>query len=173
MRVILMSLVFLFPLSVSAQAVCGPQDYDSKQAPNFACPGPEEDAMVPELNPPPSVPLQQGKAVEAPWDGALVHRDRLVEYGLRLKALRRLRWADRLYIAERYRIEIEHLEAVATIRDELTEEQLQYHQQRARTAERAVTRAQAWYRSWGFGFLSGFIASGLLVALAVYVGVAL
>ena len=162
-------LVLFYPSSGLTQTVCGPQDYDSKQAPNFDCPGPEEEALVPRLNPPPSIPVHQGKVVEAPWDGALVHRDRLVALGLKIKALRRLRWADRLYIAERYRIEIEHARATGTIREALLEEQAEYHRERATAAERSARRASAWYRSWWFGFLSGTLVSAALVALAAYV----
>ncbi len=162
-------LVALYPSQGLTQTVCGPQDYDSKQAPDFDCPSPEEEALIPRLNPPPSIPVHQGKVVEAPWDGALVHRDRLVEYGLKLKALRRLRWADRLYIAERYRIEIEHVRETATIREGLLEEQAEYYSEQALAAERRARSATAWYRSWWFGFLSGTLVSAALVALAAYV----
>jgi len=162
-------LIVLYPSSGLTQTVCGPQNYDSKQAPNFDCPGPEEGALIPRLNPPRSVPMKQGDIAEAQWDGALVHRDRLVEYGLKLKALRRLRWADRLYIAERFRIEVAHARETATIRETLLEEQAEYHQERATAAERAVRRAGAWYRSWWFGFLSGTLVAAALVALAAYV----
>ena len=166
-------LVILFPQPSMAQTVCGPQDYDAKQAPDFDCPSPDESSMIPRLNPPPSVPVKVAENITATWDGALVHRDRLIEYGLKIKGLRRLRWADRLYIAERYLIEIEHARTTGAVREELLEEVAEYHQERATAAERAVRSANAWYRSFGFGLVVGFIGAGLLVALSVYVGTAL
>lgn len=165
-------LVTLYPSQGLAQ-ICGPQDYDSEQAPNFDCPSPEEEALVPRLQPPPSVPVPQGETVTAEWAGVLVHRDRLILNGLKISALRRLRWVDRLHLAGRYQIEIEHARATGAIRETLLEERVDYYQGRATTAERATRHASAWYRSFGFGLVIGFVAAGLLVALSVYVGVAL
>lgn len=166
-------LIVIYPAQGLAQTVCGPQDYDSEQAPNFECPSPEEEALVPRLRPPASIPIHQGESVTAPWDGILVHRDRLILNGLKISALRRLRWVDRLHLAERYRIEIAHARATGAIRETLLEEQADYYQGRATVAERATRHASAWYRSFGFGLVVGFVAAGLLVALSIYIGVAL
>lgn len=162
-------LITIYPAQGLAQTVCGPQDYDSEQAPNFECPSPEEEALVPRLHPPSSLPVRQGDTLTAPWDGVFVHRDRLILNGLKVTALRRLRWADRLHIAERYRVELEHARATGTIREELLEEQAEFRQERALAAERSARRANVWYRSWWFGFLLGTLTSTALVALAAYV----
>jgi hypothetical protein len=169
----LIILLLCLPSPLFAQTICGQQDYDGESEPDFECPSPGEDALTPDLHPPSSIPAPLGALTESPWDGVLVHRDRLVEVGMRLKALRRLRWADRLRLAERYHLELSHLRDTQRIREELLAAQEAAQRTRAEVAERRATSARAWYRSWGFGFLMGFLASGALVVLAVYLGVAL
>lgn len=148
---------------------CDRQDYDSTKAPDFNCPGPEEESLVPPLSPPKAVPVHQGEGVVADWDGALVHRDRLILLGLKLSAVRRLRWADRLRVTKRCDIELEYLREQNEIREELFEQQNEAQRERALAAERRVRSAEAWYRSWWFGAILGFTGAAALVALAAYV----
>lgn len=155
-------LIIVYPSSALCQ-YCGPQEYDSKAAPDFDCPGPEEEALTPDIDLPPSSPVRQGETVEAPWDGALVHRDRLIQLGLRLKAVRRLRWADRLRLAERYQLELEHVENTRRIAQELLDAQVATLRQRAAAAERRASSSSVWYRSIWFGLLLGIISSAVLV----------
>lgn len=155
-------LIVLYP-SLAFSQICGPQDYDAKVAPNFDCPSPEEEVLSPDDRPPPSSPVREGQVVEAPWDGALVHRDRLIQLGLRIKAIRRLRWVDRLHLAERYQLELEHLENVRRITQELLESQVASLRQRATAAEQRAERSGAWYRSIWMGLILGIVSSAVLV----------
>jgi hypothetical protein len=160
--------VFLVGPELHGQTVCGLQNYDSEEPPNFSCPGPEESSMVPMLNPPPSVPVEAGDLMEAQWPGALVHRDRLILMGLRLTASRRLRWADRQRLAGTYRLELDDLREQNRIQEEFLEEQAAALRQRVVAAERRATRATVWYQSVWFGLVLGLATAALLVVGAAY-----
>jgi len=160
-------LLLALPRVVSAQT-CVRQSYESAEPPDMDCPGPGEDVLVPELELPASLPVRRGETVLAPWDGALVHRDRLVYLGLRIRALRRLRWLDTLRLTERCTIVSEHQEEVAQIREELLRAQAEDAERRAATAEQRSEGAEAWYRSVWFGIVLGAVGAGLLVVLAAY-----
>jgi len=161
-------LILLHPSSALCQTICPPQDYDSETPPNFDCPGPEETYMIPDLNPPRSVPVEEGTELVAEWEGALVHRNRLLEVGFTITGLRRLRWADRLRLAREYQIQLEHAEELARIRLEFMEEQRDVYQERARAAEQRADRARSWWRSPALWFTIGVLTAGALVALTAY-----
>jgi hypothetical protein len=166
-------LVLLFPAAAFAEESCGPQNYDADTTPNFECPSPGEADLVPNLRPPLAIAVREGQTVVSAWEGALVHRDQLILVGLRLQALRRLRWLDRfvgrarLEVEDTYRAELRQADA------EFCDSRVQHYQEVALAAEQTSSRASAWYRSFGFGLAVGFLVSGLLVALAVYLGLSL
>lgn len=158
-------------------APCGPQDYDSDEPPDFTCPGPEERDLRPELHPPEAVPVYRGWAVvdedgeprlTVAWDGALVHRDRLIEAGLWLHTVRRLRWADHLRLRREYDIRIQHAEAMAQARLDHMEAQRDAYQERWQASEQRVQSAQAWWRHPALWFTVGMITAGGLVALTAW-----
>jgi len=172
MRVLLAVLALLYPGHVWAES-CTPQDYTSTTAPNFECPSPEEEALTPNLSPPPAIPVHTGECSPAPWDGALVHRDRLVLLGLKLQAVRRLRWSDTLRFRALYTVELNHARREEELVTRALEEQVVTYRERALQAEQRTGNATAWYRSWWFGFVLGVVSAGGLVALAAYVVTAL
>jgi hypothetical protein len=99
----------------------------------------------------------------------LVHRDRLVYLGLRIRALRRLRWLDTLQLTQRCLIQTEHAEDVADIREDLLRAQAADAERRATRADRQAQRAEAWWNSVWFGLVLGVVGAGLLVVLVAYV----
>lgn len=161
-------LVLLFPLTAWGQTICPPQDYASEEEPNFDCPSPGEREMVPDLNPPASVPARTGVAVTPPWDGALVHRDRLVELGLRVHALRRLRWADTLRLAAQYAVGLEHAQELGRVQLEQMTAQRDAYRERWQAAEERASRAERWWHSPAFWVGVGIVVAGCLVALTAY-----
>jgi len=164
----LLILILLF-LPQTASGECARQDYDSKQAPDFDCPGPEEEVLTPDLQAPPSIPVHQDEEVVPQWDGALVHRDRLVLIGLKLRAVRQIRWVERLRLSELHQIELAYVREQNAIREELLERQAVAARERALAAESRTDRAQAWYRSVWFGLILGFTAAAALVVAAAYI----
>lgn len=161
-------LILLAPMAAAAQTICPPQDYDSETEPNFDCPSPSEESMIPRLSPPPSIPVEVGDVVEAQWEGAVVHRDRLVRMGLTITALRRLRWADRLRLRAEFQIRLEHQDEVCDANLEHAQAETEVYQEALQLANERVESSQAWYRSWWFGFTLGVVAAGALVALTAY-----
>jgi len=147
---------------------CGPQDYDGEQPPDFTCPGPEERDLRPELHPPDAVAVRQGWVVvdaegelrlSLLWDGAVVHRDRLIEAGLWLYTVRRLRWADRLRLSREYDIRLHHAEEMGQARLDHMEAQRDAYEERWRIAEQRVRSAQTWWRSPVLWFAVGVVAT--------------
>jgi hypothetical protein len=176
-RQLAVALVLLFPATATAQTICGPQNYDLPQPPDFTCPSPDESGLVPDLNPPPSISVQtgwkllnaQGQVVKnIEYDGAIVHRDKLIEMGLKLHAVRRLRWADRLRLKGEYDVGLQHCEDTHVAEEKLLRTQRDDVQARLTVQERLTSDANHWSRSWMFGFLIGFLTMGLTVMLAAY-----
>ena len=167
MRVLLPFLVLLYSFEARGQD-CGLQDYDSETQPDFNCPGPGEADLRVDLRPPASISVRQGVSVIPLWDGALVHRDRLVEVGLNLAAVRRLRWLDRLRLREEFAIEQQYQDQLAGTRLHFAEQQRDTYQERALAAERAIQSSNPWWRSPVLWFSVGMVVSGALVALTGY-----
>ena len=162
-------LALMFPVELFAEEVCEQQNYDTIEEPDFNCPSPGETEFVPDLRPPPSISVIEGVTLEVPWSGALVHRDKLVEIGLNIKALRRLRWLDRIRILGEYQIQLEHQEGVCDANIEHANERIEMIRGALDQANENVSAAKKWYRSFGFGFTVGIISAGILTALAAYV----
>lgn len=161
--------VMLLPSrSLAEGEPCQPQDYDSINQPRFDCPGPGELELRVDLDAPASVAVREGQEVVAPWDGALVHRHRLVEVGLSLQAVRRLRWLDRLRLGEECQVSLEHSQEVAMARLEYMEAQRDGYQEQVAAEQARTHSAQAWFRSWWFGVVVGVVSTAALVALTAY-----
>jgi hypothetical protein len=177
-----LSVMFLLALTLvlracnsEAQTVCGPQRYDTVEPPDFSCPGPDESVMIPDLNPPPAVAVRAGtklvdgvKTTVLEWDGAVVHRDKLIEMGLKLQGIRRLRWVDTLRLKTQCEIDTRYAEEVGEARQKLVVAERDAARATLRDTRQALTSSTAWYRSWQFGFVLGILSAGLLVGLAAY-----
>lgn len=169
MKTLILVLALALPVRVFAEDVCEPQDYDSEDEPNFNCPSPEEGLLVPHLNPPASIPVAEGESVTAPWDGALVHRDRMLKLGSTITAVRRLRWNDRLRLLAEYRIMLNYSEEICDANANHSHAETEIYREALQTANERVESSQAWFRSPWFGFTIGFISAAALVALSAYV----
>lgn len=165
--IVILLLILLLPAR-AAWGQCPDQDYSAASAPDFGCVSPGERDMAPQLGAPDSLPVRSGETVTAPWDGALVHRDRLLEVGLQIKGLRRLRWIDRLQLSGNYTAQRDYLEALLVAE--------QAHQERLRDRYEAqldklneqLTKSSAWYRSAWFGIVVGIAVTSLAVAALAF-----
>ena len=167
MRILLILLLTIPPRFAIAEA-CGPQNYDSETEPNFDCLGPGEAELRGSFGAPSSVPVDQGDQITAPWDGALVHRDRMTQLGLYLKVLRRLRWADRLRIRTEYEIILEAESQIAGARLRYAEQRVETYREQAVRAVNQENKARSWWRSPVLWFAIGVLTAGGLTALAAY-----
>lgn len=159
----------LFPLFAQGEP-CEPQNYSSPQSPDFSCPAQDELALVPnsvELWPA-SIPVTRGQSFVAPWDGILVHRDRLIELGLRLKAVRRLRWIDGQAVTARLSLEQRYRDRILSIsRDHLRQEQERWQREND-VLRKSLASQGKWYRSFWFGYLMGTVVLVLAGGVVIY-----
>lgn len=168
MRALVIILILTFPVAVHAEEYCQPQDYDSEDQPDFDCPGPEEGLLVPRLNPPPSIPVVEGESLSAPWEGALVHRDRLLRMGTTITAIRRLRWNDRVRLLTEYQILLSYNSDICDANANHAQAEIEFYREALDTANERVQSSRAWHKSWWFGFTVGIVSAGALVALTAY-----
>lgn len=167
LALLVVSFVLLSP-NVAGQQVCSPQDYGSEDQPDFDCRSPGEEEMVPDLRPHSSIPVPAGRSHTAQWDGAFVDSERLVELGMRIKALRRLRWADRLRMRNQFEVELQHARALAQARLDYATAQRDAYRQQLATANERISDSRPWWRSPTLWLAVGVIVTSGLVAVAAY-----
>lgn len=162
-------LIVLLPFPSYAQKQCPKQDYtDTVQAPDFDCPGPGEDELLPQLELKVSVPLK--KTQPAPWDGILMDRNRVFKLGFRIKAVRRLRWEELQYCGELAAAEIEYVGQIAQAEIDLLKSQRENYKSQTTVLQEEITRLSKWYRSPSVWFAVGFVvaaAGATAIAFAV------
>ena len=143
---------------VAAFADCPRQDYaNPKVEPDYNCPGPDEEAMVPQLQMRDSAELLKGAA--APWDGVLMDRNRVLYLGLRVKALRRVRYIERQGFAQKLEAESTFLKASSKADLDLRTSQRDSYKEQLVQTQKDLARAHAWYRSWAFGLVLGIVVT--------------
>ena len=162
-------LLFLLPKLALADP-CGPQDYTKeKPAPNFECPSPLEETLVPRLEHGPKESLKLIFNKPAPWEGILMDPDRVIQLGLRITGLRRLRWNDTLKCQDTIKMEKQLvLDSKKADLDLLTSQRESYKGQLQAT-QKELEKAQKWYRSWTFGLIVGVVTTSAAAVALVYI----
>ena len=162
-------LIMLLPLPAYAQRQCPKQIYaDPTLSPDFDCPGPGEDELLPQLELKVSVPLNQKQP--APWDGILMDRNRVLKLGFRIKAVRRLRWEELQYCSELAAAEVDYVEANAQAEIDLLKSQRENYKLQTDVLQEEIARRGKWYRSPAIWFTVGFVvaaAGATAIAFAV------
>jgi len=158
-----------FLISTTARADCPMQVYgDPAKEPNYDCPSPNEDVLVPDIQALPSVELKKGEA--SPREGILLDRNRVLGLGLRIKALRRLRWMETTSSAKQLQAETAYQQKVAKAKEDLLGSQVESYKKQLLDARADLASAQKWYRSWTFGVVVGIVvtaAGGTALGLAL------
>ena len=112
MRYLIVLVLCLSPLSVYATDQCPQQSYtDAAKEPNYDCPSPQEYVLVPDLPVLPSVSLK--KDDKAPREGILLDVNRVFQLGLRIKALRHIRWIETTASDKKIKVEVGYQQSVA------------------------------------------------------------
>lgn len=169
MRWLVLTLVLLFPLPANADP-CGPQDYTrASPPPNFDCPSPLEETLVPkpEHGLKDSIKLLTTKP--APWDGILMDSDRVIQLGLRITALRRLRWMDTLTAIDKTKMEVKLVEDSKKADINLVTSQRESYKVQLQETQKELSKAKAWYRSWTFGLIVGVVTTSAAAVTLAYV----
>jgi len=153
------ALIILILLSSPAYALdCPRQDYtDPKKQPDYSCPSPGEDSMVPRINLKASVELK--KQAKAPWAGILLDTNRVLLLGLRIKALRRIRWVETTQFQERRLIEKTYLEKEYKAEKTFLAKQRDNWKKQAMDAYKELESKRRWYNSRSFWFATGVVVT--------------
>lgn len=157
---------------------CTEQDYSSpKKAPNWRCPGPDESILVPDLKFRPSLGLETGslvtkKGAKKPfrldYSAVLLDQNKVLQLGLRIQGLRRLRWLERHRAAEAVKIERKYMADRLTAQLKLEQSRVKVAVQQRDQARKERDRARAWYRSWTFGLIVGVVTTAATVIAVGY-----
>jgi len=160
-------LTLVFSNASAAEPTCFRQDYANPDIePDYDCPGPGEEGLVPNISLLDSVGLEKGKP--APWDGVLMDKNRVLILGLRIKGLRRLRYIDYHACKQKMKLEMDFLTASHKAETDLLKSQLESYREQLAGAKKELSVSRAWYRSWAFGLVVGFgISVAGTVALLV------
>lgn len=162
---ILVIIAMLFP-GLTAAETCPRQRYDDPQKqPDYNCPSPGEDSMVPRVTLKASVELK--KAAKAPWSGILLDQNRVLVLGLRIKSLRRIRWTETIQYQERRKIESEYLKHSHALEKTFIAKQRDNWKKMAKEAYEELVSHRKWYNSRSFWF-----AAGMIVTAAAATGLA-
>jgi len=166
----LIACVVALLISVPAKSYgeCVTQDYAKTVEPNYDCPGPGEDTVVPQLKYKLSVGLDKDKA--APFAGILFEPNQVLQLGLRIKGLRRLRYIEQSQTQARIKVEVDFTKSMAAAESKLLENQRDGYKGQLIDTRKELDSERAWYRSWSFGFVLGTaVTCAAAVSLAVAV----
>jgi hypothetical protein len=156
MRILALVLSLLLAAPLHAQEQCPKQTYtDPAKEPDYSCPSPGEDHLVPKLQLKASTKLLVGD--RAPWTGILMDSGRVMVLGLRIEALRRLRWEDTLYCAELAGAQVDYVAQMAQAELELCISQRNNYKSQTKRLQKEVIKAYKWYRSPALWFTAGFV----------------
>ena len=169
MRAIIIFLgLLLLPATSYGQDRCPKQVYsDPSKQPDFNCPGPGEDALMPQLKTRSSVGLEPTEP--APWAGVLMDRNRVYLLGLRIKALRRIRWEEIMGCGEILNAEIDYITQTKQATIDLRTSQRDNYREQTKDLQKEVVELNKWYRSPALWFATGFVvaAAGAVVVVVV------
>ena len=143
-KVIVLSLLIATPAWAQP---CTEQDYTSGKAPNYNCPGPDEAAVIPQI---PHAEKSIGIKKDAPakFKGLLMPKEQVINLGIKIKGLRRLRFIDMKQAKEKLKIEIKFEKANAAADLGLVESQRDNYKRQALDLKADLIDANKWYRSW-------------------------
>jgi hypothetical protein len=165
-RCVVLLLTILVAAPAAAQKQCPVQIYsNAKVEPDYDCPGPGEDALVPRLELKASVELKL--KAPAPWEGILLDKNRVLTLGLRIKGLRRIRWQETTACAERLAAELKYAESSSKATLDLRTAQRDNYKKQAEALQKEVISLNKWYRSGPFWFAVGVVTAtaGTLAAV--------
>lgn len=166
---VILALLGLCAPAWAQQPPCTTQDYSNPaKTPDWTCPGPDEGILVPELTFKPSLGLEPGssvilkgsqKGVLLDYPAVVLDKDKVLQLGLRIQGLRRLRWLERHKAVETTKIERTYMSERLTAQLKLEQSRVKEAVQQRDQARKERDSARAWYRSWTFGLVVGVVTT--------------
>ena len=160
--------LLFFSVPVFAGIPCTKQVYtDPKKEPDYDCPGPGE-VVYSELKLKSSAKLSLGDP--APWSGILMDSERVIQLGVRIISLRRLRWLDFKTCAERLESERVFMEKSSLADLKYCTSQRQSCQTQLVAVKHQLDKKSAWYNSCFFGVAVGALTATTIMSLIWVIG---
>lgn len=167
LRLTIYLIMLLSSLTTRADVPCKYQPYLATMKPDFGCPSPGEDDLIP-----PHSSLRESIELKvsapAPWTGILMDSNRVIHLGLRVQALRQLRWLDLKTAEEKRSSERELTKRLSAADLKLLTVERESYKRQSQALQVELDHKNKWYRSWSFGFVVGAaVASATAVTIAV------
>jgi hypothetical protein len=171
----------LLALAVRAEGAepCVQQDYSqSEKKPRWDCAGPDEDILLPDIRFRPSVGLDRGASfrksdqtglIKLDYPTVLMDKDKVIQLGLRIQGLRRLRWLDLHRGAKILEVESKYVGSVLQSKIELEKSRVTALRGQRDDARRQRDEAKKWYRSWTFGLVVGIVVTTAAAGTIAYI----
>lgn len=177
MKIIIVLSVLMFSASVNAAEPCTEQNYsDPDRAPSWSCPGPGESILLPEIKFYPSIGLDVGSSyqklggpkIELVYPAVLLDKNKVIQLGLRIQGLRRLRWLDLHKGASVLKIEQKYSESKFQAKLDLEKSRSASYKSQRDDARAQRDELGKWYRSWTCGFIVGVIVVSTVIVVITY-----
>ena len=139
---------------------------DQAREPNYDCPSPQESVLIPDLPEKTSTELRIGQP--APFDGIFLDKNRVLVLGLRIKALRRIRYVETTSSARTLKAEVEYQQKLAKTQQDLLSSQVDSYKKQLQNAQEELAKERKWYKSWTFGVVVGTYSSIFVASAMVY-----
>ena len=166
---VILALMGLCAPAWAQQPPCTTQDYsDPAKQPDWECPGPDEGILVPDVPFRPSVGLEAGASyrktpqvgeARLDYDTVLMDKAKALQLGLRIQALRRLRWLERHKMKDLVEVERRYVGDRLTAQLKLEQSRVKEAVQQRDSARKERDSAKKWYRSWTFGLVVGVVTT--------------
>lgn len=179
MKTFTILLVLALSAPATATEPCVQQDYsDPRVSPRWDCPGPGEGIVLPDIKFRPSLGLPVGSSyrksdstslIKLDYSALLLDKNKVIQLGLRIQGLRRLRWLDRHKGVEVLRVERKYVGTVLRAKIALEKSRVMTLRDQRDDARRQRDAACRWYRSWTFGLVVGIIVTTAAAGTIAYI----
>ena len=174
MHILIAVLIFCLPTTATANVptTCTKQIYsDMSTEPNYECPSPGEEFIVPKMKLKTSVVLDPTDKLKnkIPWPGILIDKNRMLVIGLRIKGLRRLRYLDMKTMAEELDNLEKYLEARCGVDTKFYNSQIIDYKNRIISLHKDIEASKKWDRSGPFWVIAGITTASVVATTLVLV----
>jgi hypothetical protein len=177
MKWIVFILLFATP-AWAADPLCTEQDYSNPdKRPDWRCPGPDESVLLPDIKFKPSVGLETGasyqetdqtRKIKLTYPVVLMDKDKVLQLGLRIQGLRRLRWLDLHKGKDLLKIEKTYTTDRLKAQVDLEKSRVKVLKEQRDDARKQRDEARKWYRSWTCGLVVGIVVTTAAAAGIAY-----
>lgn len=170
---------FIHPSEIVAQERCRTQNYDNADVePDYSCPGPGEDVIIPSMSYNPSRGLVRGSTIlpmngdkiVLGYDAVLMDKNKTIELGLTVKGLRKLRWMDLKFVKKMFEVNLNAEKSVFNSRLDFQKSRVETCINQRDEIKKELESSSKWYKSWPVGAIIGSMVTAAVMT-AVFAAV--